>query len=347
MNEKKYTLEDALNNRKSNNLSIMKLIAAILVIVSHSYTLTGSSQSDVLKTLTNNQESLGGLAVAVFFFSSGLLISRSIQKNYSFKGFFKARVKRIIPSLCIVIVFCTFVMGPILTTLPLFSYITNVQTWKYLLNIVLIPIHSLPGVFINAPYGSVVNGSLWTLPVEFCCYIIVFGLFHTKFLDKKRILLLSPLALLAFVLCNFTTIPLFVSLRNYIQPVLIYYVGVLAYVYRDCISIKNWYGILALILIILCFALGIGKLGMILFAPVLFIVVGFSKKQVSSRIGELGKYSYAIYLVAFPIQQCLVYIFANQMSPLVNSILSILVSFVFAKILLKTESVIFERREKI
>mgnify|MGYP001105341616 CR=1 FL=1 len=41
----------------------------------------------------------------------------------------------------------------------------------YLLNIVFVLRHNLQGVFIHNNFDATVNGSLWTLLVEFVCYI--------------------------------------------------------------------------------------------------------------------------------------------------------------------------------
>ena len=44
---------------------------------------------------------------------------------------------------------------------------------RYLYNIILYPIFNMPGVFTNNPYPVTINGSLWTLPVEVFCYLML------------------------------------------------------------------------------------------------------------------------------------------------------------------------------
>ena len=143
-----------------------------MVIYCHSFLFTyGQEHGDWLAGLTKGQINLGGIAVSVFFFYGGFLICKSLDRLQDGKKFFIARIKRIFPPLIVVVMLSAFVMGHMLTTLPLKQYFTEVGTYKYLLNGILIPVHTLPGVFENNVYGAAVNGSLWTLPIEFASYI--------------------------------------------------------------------------------------------------------------------------------------------------------------------------------
>lgn len=77
------------------------------------------------------------------------------------------------PGLAVVILLSVFVMGPIVTSLPLGDYFADAGTWKYLSLIVLAPISNvLPGVFDANPLPYAVNGSLWTLRYEFLAYLL-------------------------------------------------------------------------------------------------------------------------------------------------------------------------------
>lgn len=71
-----------------------------------------------------------------------------------------------------------FVIGPILTTVSIHDYFSDKITWGYLIkNLVMKTQYSLPGVFEANPGGSGVNGSLWTLPYEIACYIVLLAIF--------------------------------------------------------------------------------------------------------------------------------------------------------------------------
>lgn len=171
---------------KSNNLQALRFIAAVMVIISHSFSVgMGDSSKEWFIILTNGQLSMGNLAVAVFFCAGGYLIAKSMCKAKKFSTYFKARINRIFPLLIIVVGLSMFLLGPIMTNLNLKDYMSDVTLYKYALNGLLIPVHELPGVFSNNIYGPTVNGSLWTLPVEFLCYIGCFLLYKLQMLKKK------------------------------------------------------------------------------------------------------------------------------------------------------------------
>mgnify|MGYP002776404545 CR=1 FL=1 len=79
----------------------------------------------------------------------------------------------IFPALAVLVMATVFCFGPVLTTLPITDYFASSDTWGYLSTAALLVRRGLPGVFVDNPYPQAVNGSLWTLPVEFLCYVSV------------------------------------------------------------------------------------------------------------------------------------------------------------------------------
>ena len=82
-----------------------------------------------------------------------------------------------------------------------------------------------------------VNGSLWTLPVEFACYILCFILYKIGFFKKKWFPWLIP----AVVAANIA-LPLFLNegsvLLSALRPVTLFFIGVGFYIYRDHIRLS-------------------------------------------------------------------------------------------------------------
>lgn len=153
--------------KRENNFGVMRLIGAVMVIWGHMYVLTGQTPPMFM------WESIHGFGVAAFFAIGGYLITKSWMHRPVFKEYLIKRVFRIFPALIVCVLLTVFVVGPLMTSLPLKEYFCNPLTWKYLLNGVLYVNHLLPGVFENNIASSAVNGSLWCLPVEFLMYLIV------------------------------------------------------------------------------------------------------------------------------------------------------------------------------
>lgn len=312
----------------STNVNFIKFLAAIMVILSHAFPLsTGASQNEWFHILTNGQYTMGGVAVCIFFFYSGLLIAKSLVKKPTAKHYFMNRILRIIPPLMVVAVVSAIIMGPLVTTLPLSKYFISSGTWFYLLNGILVLVHNLPGVFEQNIYLSTVNGSLWTLPVEAFCYVACFVFFKLKLNTRYHGLIMK--------MCMFLSIPFIFFLLLFsgyaglgmicpvIFPVFIFFSGMFYYVFRDVIKMDLRYLGLAILVIIISNFSGYLLLGLFLGFPYILAYIGFACKKLPERLGNLGKLSYGIYLCAFPIQQCLVWGFGGSMNIYLNMLLAI------------------------
>lgn len=312
---------------KSENLHLMRFIAALMVILFHSFFIsTGSETGEWFRTITNNQITMGEFAVSIFFLCGGYLIAMSVEKNQTAKNYFTARVKRLFPSLICVTV-ATVIFGSFISTWKPVGYVISSDTWKYLLNAVLIRVHHLPGVF-EGHADAVVNGSLWTLPVEFVCYVLCFIAYKLTFLNKKRFPLSIPLvALGTFVVWKMSAIRY--SLREIISPVLLFYIGMGYWIYREHITLRLKYFAISVAAFVMMFILGLGKFAMLLAFPYMMMYLWFGVKQCSPKLGKLGNYSYGIYLWGYTVQQAVVHFWpGNTMSPTINVLISIPISIV-------------------
>lgn len=64
-------------------------------------------------------------------------------------------------------------LGPALTTFSLTDYFNHPLVANYLTDMYLLVNYQLPGLFATNPHPYAVNGSLWTLPIEFLMYLVV------------------------------------------------------------------------------------------------------------------------------------------------------------------------------
>lgn len=315
-------LSDVATSRV-NNLNFMRFIAALMVIVYHSYVVVlGGDAGSLLLKFTGDRLSLGGVSVGVFFLFGGFLIARSCEHYPEPKKFFSARVLRLFPELLFVVLFTVFVIGPLVTSLSLFDYFTNSETYKYLLNGLLIMDYKLPGVFINNPFSGIVNGALWTLPAEFLCYILCFVSYKLTKFDKKKFVLLSvPVFVLAAVYyVKFSPFQL-----SAVRAVLLFYLGVLIWVFRDRVTISPVLGLTSIVLWFVMVLHGIDNLAMLTVFPIACFCLAYGMGNHFSTFGTKFELSYGIYLWAFPIQQVLAQLFPSW-HPYANALVTALLA---------------------
>ena len=161
-----------LHHRQENNFDILRLVAAWLVLFSHSYGLYYGSTDWFHQTLGYEQASSIGLNI--FFTISGYLVTASYINQPRFTSFMLKRILRIVPGLFVVLALSALIMGPLVTTLPLSTYFTETATYKYIRGALVFTIkYFLPGVFADLPFPAAVNGSLWTLKIEARCYLLI------------------------------------------------------------------------------------------------------------------------------------------------------------------------------
>ncbi len=297
--------------------------------------------------LTNDQLSLGGLAVSVFFCAGGYLIARSMDRLQDGKKFLKARIMRIFPLLFVTVCLCAFVMGPLITSYDIKAYFQNVQVYKYLLNGILILQHNLPGVFLNSPYSPTVNGPLWTLPVEFLCYICCYIMWKIHFMEKKNIKFSIPLVsigiLLIFIFVRVSGIDILLAS---IRPGLLFYIGIWFYVYRDDIELSGKGVILALGILMISIPANLLNVGMLIAFPYILFYISFAVWQVPDRIGVIGNISYGMYLCGYPIQQIIVCESGKGRTPYNNMLISLPTAIVVGYVLYKFVEVPITKWEK-
>lgn len=323
--------------KRSHNLQLMKYIAAIMVICSHAFPIvTGNMNTEPLYRLTNGQLSMGGFAVAVFFLSAGYFIPSSMEKKKTAKAFFKARCMRIFPLLWIVVI-VSILMGAVISTDDMSSYWCDRRTWFYLLNGLLIPVHNLPGVFENVPYLPTVNGALWTLPVEFLCYIVCFLLYKMRFLKEKWYFLymIPASALAGMLLLVEKQYPFFMQVY---RPCFLFVIGMGYWIYREKIKLDSKLFIPGLILFGLSLIFHVANIGIFILFPYLCMFLWFGHKQISDRIDFLGDMSYGIYLCGFPIQQLLVEFFKDRVNLSLQMLLACCIASLMGYLLLKIEN---------
>lgn len=321
MDKNSFILGD-LSDSRNNNFDFIRLIAAVLVVFSHSFPLTlGDDQQEWLTILTNKQVTFGSIAVFIFFIVSGYLITRSYDKSKNLLKFFKARMLRIIPGLIVVVLITTFLLGPIITELSLMQYFSSKETYRYLGAIFIFKMpFTLPGVFENNPYPDAVNGSLWTLVNEAKCYIIIGGLGALNLLRRKVILIISIMLYVLFIIKYNYSLYMFVC----------FFAGSLLYMYRDKIKVSFRYFIVSLVLLLTAGTFGFLIIAFPILGSYIILYTAFNKKIKLHNFSKHGDFSYGVYIYAFPIQQLIVYMSNYTINPYLLFLIALPIIFVFS-----------------
>lgn len=293
-----------------NNLAVIRLICSFFVILSHSFALrygAEHSQRELLDAISRGSLGFGAFAVGCFFFFGGYLIAGSAVRSHTGSSFFKKRLVRLLPELLFLVIFLAFILGPLFSSLGFSEYFGSNQVLLFLLNAILIPYHYLPGLFMSNPYPDVVDGSLWTLPVEFCCYLFVFCAYKLTHFDKKRYLAACSICLIPTIGYLLAAYPAQVSI---VRPVILYWLGTTAYVFRDSIRISRKAASISLAAFLCLLAAGLSDLAMIVCFPVFVTWAAFYATPLKASL-FLNKHelSYGIYLWGWPMGQIVVQAF--------------------------------------
>lgn len=314
---------------RENNFDFLRFFAASLVIVSHCYFMLGLDDLEPFLLATGYEDG-GAIAVGVFFVISGYLITGSYLNSSSRSSYFIKRALRLFPALFVAILLTVFVLGPLVTTLSLGEYFSETRTWMYLRNILLATSYDLPGVYLDNPYTGVVNGSLWTLPMEASMYVCVAALGMVGFL--RRGLIFIPLALLAageFWLVPQLGITSF-TVHKFFQLGLLFFTGAAFYLYRDLVPWKGWIALLLALAMVLSFRTPLGYPLYFVAMPYVVLYLAYAPIPWLSRFGKYGDFSYGIYIVHFPLMQAWVLMLGTEVSVLQLWLLTYLPTLVLA-----------------
>jgi peptidoglycan/LPS O-acetylase OafA/YrhL len=166
-----------------NNVGLIRLVLASLVIIGHAPEMTDGNRHREPLTVLLGSLSLGELAVSGFFLLSGYLIAQSMMKTKSASYYLERRVFRIYPAFVVSYLLCVFMLGSIAGAHP-WDFLPKTFARLLLLQD---PMY-YPGQFKGLHYPAL-NGSMWTIAYEFRCYLLVAILGTYRLLANKRIVL--------------------------------------------------------------------------------------------------------------------------------------------------------------
>ena len=316
-------------HKDANNLDIFRLICACMVIYGHAYALAPESgRSDIVGRLLGFDYS-GSLAVKIFFFLSGLVVTNSLLEKQNPIQFVIARFFRIWPALFFTVTISALCLGAVFTNLSLDTYLKSSETYEYVYNNLAMQInYNLLGVFTENPYKNAVNGALWTLPYEVSAYIFLLGLFMVGVFNSKKIpIFIFCLILIDPVIDNkliFTWLPKNHEV-NLLAPCFAF--GAILAFYKDRINIdiNIFFGVWILYFIFSYSSYAFYFFYFALFFSILYI----SSLKFALKFKPKSDLSYGVYLWGFPVQQVMASLF-SEYGVRFNQLSSILICIVLA-----------------
>lgn len=300
----------AAPSHQANSFDALRLVAALMVVSGHAYILSGHGAEEPLIRFTRIG-GLGELGVSIFFVISGFLVTGSFERLGKAAPYLAHRLLRIMPALAVAVVLTAFVLGPMVTASPLGAYFSDLTTWLYApRNVLLYPVtYDLPGVFGSNPYPNAVNGSLWTLRLEFSLYFLPPALAAIRCLHRPGLAIVALGALGLFLgVSRFGlggAYPIVLIASRYLY---LFAAGAALYAWRDVLRPERGATLAASAVM---FGVGALASGVLAAAILPMLVIGLALRTVRGLSGPMpfGDLSYGIYIYAFPVQQTLMHAF--------------------------------------
>jgi peptidoglycan/LPS O-acetylase OafA/YrhL len=304
--------------RVPNNFDLIRIAMAMLVVWSHSFALyRGSESAEPISLITREAINSGKVGVYVFFMVSGFLITQSFDRSSGSWSFLKKRIARIYPGFLVATSICAFVIVPLYA--KTLTYTFGSVAKELGLRLLLRTDIADHGAFADNLVSGV-NGSLWSIPYEFWCYLGVLGVGLVGLLKLRR---------RTFLLCVFIVLALgrgwleITGKRPSLGLVRViigfpyewfrvlpcFLAGTLVYLYRDELPRRLWIAILGPLILIAATNLPIAMpwkmalVGLIFPPAIAYAMFYFAFTTQLFNAARYGDFSYGAYLYAFPIQQ--------------------------------------------
>ena len=176
-----------------NNIGVLRLLFALMVLVSHSYVIArGSNEPEPFHSLSNHQTTMGGIAVDGFFLLSGYLVVKSWVASSSAIDFVRKRLTRIYPGYLVALFVSAVIAAAHASSGPLnyarILFYRNEAVLKAALFVQTPQDFLICNTFVANPMPLIVNGSLWTLQPELECYALVMAVGCFGLILQPRVL---------------------------------------------------------------------------------------------------------------------------------------------------------------
>ncbi|MCC7369750.1 MAG: acyltransferase [Chloroflexi bacterium] len=300
---------------RRNHFLLLRLLLAVAVLYRHSFDLLAASHADLVLDLIPPRTHLGRIALCFFMVISGFLVTQSWVQSTGWRDFLTRRVLRIYPAFLVASIFSAFVAAPLGSRQPL-DYLERLDIGGVVANALLLGKLTIPPSFLDNPYPGQVNGSLWSIRIEFECYLGLLAL-GLAGIPRRRQLVLGLFAgmLIAHAVQGYVPSQ-FDRFAHHLQLATFFVAGMVFFLYRDRIPRSHgWLEVAGLVVLVT----GILEVGFLELLPVTgtYLLLYLAYEPLLGRLGWSPRVdlSYGIYLYAWPVQQLLVQAAGPALNP--------------------------------
>lgn len=287
--------------QRQNNFNLLRIILALLVIVSHSPELTDGDRHREILTMIFDSVSFGEVAVDGFFLLSGYLIVQSWDSQPHAWSFLKKRILRIYPGFLVASAVCAFIVGP-LGAEPQ-QYFRSFWPGGFVKGCLFLESPVVPDVFQGQPYPTI-NGAMWTISREFGCYLLVLIAGVTGLLRLRH----GWLALATVVYLTFAALKMDATVPDLnfrdLRLACLFLNGGCFYLYRSRLVLVGRVAAICLAAtLLLMLSEHFAELALSTMGGYALLYAAAKRSEVLSRYNRLPDVSYGVYLYGWPIQK--------------------------------------------
>ena len=310
-------ISDERLDADANNFTAVRLLLATSVIYTHCYFTTfGVRNADDLSGFLGAP--ISAYAVDGFFFLSGFLVYPSLLRLRSSVRFLTARFIRLWPGLALCVLL-TVLVGAFFTSAPGGAYLGG-DTARFILSNLTFTVASyrLTGVECGGE-ACVLNGSLWTLPWEVRCYVLL-AVLGALGLARPTLMkwLVLPLSLVGVLVWDISQVQALA--RSLLGDGVVYLIGtfdrlwaafamgIAAYLFRERIPLSWWVLGVLFLANLAAHAIGVGLHMRPLLIGYAVLCLGLLTAQRRVFSANWPDYSYGMYIYGYPVM-VLIYAF--------------------------------------
>ena len=291
---------------RATGFDYLRIGLAISIVAWHTI-ITSYGEGVQNAAFASHLRPLFAILLPLFFALSGFLVAGSLERTPELARFLGLRTIRIIPALAVETIMSAFILGPVLTSLPFLAYFKDYRFHRYLYNVAGWIHYTLPGVFSQNPYPSVINAQLWTVPYELECYILLAILAFLGVAQRRQLVFLCALGLQIVFLLHYIihSHGIFLVRDHPMRGhglVMTFLAGVVLYSLRDRIPFSLPLFIACTVCTTICLSLPIGDFLVPYSVAYMTVYLGLQNPK-ATTLHKLGDLSYGIFLYGFPIQQ--------------------------------------------